>query len=524
MALTRKQLDLVYLGLLAGLGVALAFYATSAYGAGLPTDGMRYISVAESLLKGQGFYDFDQGRLVWFPPLYPLIIAGASLVTRVDVFVVAWYLNVGLWGLNLFLSGWFLRKVFGPGSLYFYLASALVFLSPSALYMHTSVLTEPLFLTFSLLFFFAGSQYLEKKSFQALLWLTLLALGAALLRWAGMSHIVAGGVIVLLAWRNNFKMGALNAAVFGAGSFLPVAAWIYFHNYLPTGTLWGMSSQGNVFVLENLLQAVRKVTYWFIPYRPLLSPDGKTEAVLLLTVVVGLLLAINRPSHWLNWARAYRQPLTGVAMLFTLINFCATTFMAQTKDHRELASDRYYVQSLAFILVIGFLTFEHLIRPHLRFSARQIQIGLVVLVLLWSALPLVRLNKYLQASLQDGEAGYNLHNLRKYHTSDIIAQTKRIAAQEPEASLFSNLPAPVWFFVRKPLVRLIPQNRNWTKDDFKVAMDGWPGNQTGYIIWFTDDPYRVWYKPEDLSLVAELDPVYLGEDGVIYYVSARGQP
>jgi len=271
-----KRLDLVYLGLISILGVAFVFFVTSTYGAGLPTDGMRYISVADSLLKGQGFYDFDQGRLVWFPPLYPLMIAGLALLARADVFIVAWYLNAFLWGVNLFLSGWFLRKVFGAGSIYFYLASAMVFLSPSSLYMHTSILTEPLFLTVSLLFFLASARYLQRPTLDGFIALVFLAIGATLLRWAGLAHVAAGGLIVLWAWRRQVGRSLLWSASFGLLSTAPVAAWIYFHNYLATGTLWGSSSAGNVFVLENALQALRKSTYWFVPYRPLISPDGKS--------------------------------------------------------------------------------------------------------------------------------------------------------------------------------------------------------------------------------------------------------
>jgi hypothetical protein len=96
-----------------------------------------------------------------------------------------------------------------------------------------------------------------------------------------------------------------------------------------------------------------------------------------------------------------------------------------------------------------------------------------------------------------------------------------ILAQEPQTNLFSNLPAPVWFFTRKPLVRLIAENNNWTKEQFKEQMAGWPGDKPGYVIWFESDPYQVWYPPEDLSLIAELHPVYKGSDGVIYYVSTR---
>jgi len=519
----RKHIDLTFLGVVALAGVLLGFYATSKYGAGLPSDSMRYISVSENLLNGQGFIDYDQMRLIWFPPLLPLLIAGLSYLLNADVFLVGWHLNIFLWGLNLFLIGLFLRKVFRNTPVYFYIALLIIFLSPSSLFMHTSILTEPLFLTFSLLFFFVSSQYLEKRNSSALYWMILLAIGASLLRWAGMSHIVVGGLIVLLAWRSNLKTGFLLSALFSFVSFLPVAVWIYFHNYLPTGTLWGSSSKGNVFVVENILQALRKIFYWFVPYRPI-SPEGKLEPVIFLVVMLLVFLILNRKQHWQAWGREFLRPLVLVATLFASLSFVATALMTQTYDHRALGSDRYYALLLAPILVVLFLTFDHLLRPHLRISSAKIHAGLILLFLFWSALPVVRLTKYLQISLKEGEAAYNLHNIRIYHESEIIAQAQSILAQEPQAVFYSNIPAPVWFFTRKPLTSMIPKNRNWSKDDFKESMAGWPYDKPGYVIWFENDPYKVFYPPLDLYLIADIHPVYEASDGTIYYVSARNQP
>ncbi|PWH14919.1 MAG: hypothetical protein DDG60_06880 [Anaerolineae bacterium] len=481
---------------------------------------MRYIAFADNLLKGRGLIDYDQYRLLVFPPLFPLVIAGLSFVTRADVFLVGWYLNIILWGINLFLSGVFFRQVFNDTPIYFYLSLFILFLFPSALYMHTSILTEPLFLTCALLLFFAGSEYIQTRSWRMYGVMIVLGIVASLLRWAGMSHIVVAVLVTLWAWRDNLRAALLHAAGLGILSALPVAAWIYFHNYLPTGTLWGISSAGNVFVIENILQAWRKMFFWFVPYRPI-SPEGKWDAVIFLVFVLLFLLVINHKPAWQAWSRAYRQPLVLTATLFALVSFVSTALMAQTKDHRALLSDRYYALLFPSVLTILFLTFHHLIRPHLRFSVRQINAGLVIVVLLWSALPVNRLVKYIRVSLRDGEAAYNLYNFRKYHQSELIAYARTILEKEPQAILYSNLPAPVWFFTRHLMTYLIPKNEHWSWDDFKQQMAGWPYEKAGYILWFHDDPFRIFYTPSDLYRIAEIYPVYQAADGVIYYVSPR---
>lgn len=523
MMVVRQRLEYFFIITLSLAGTAIALLATSRYGSGLPSDAMRYIAFADNLLKGRGLIDYDQVRLLVFPPLFPGLLAVLSLVTGLDVFLVGWYLNIFLWGFNLFLTGLFLRQALSAMPLYFYLSFLVVVLSPSALLMHTSVLTEPLFLTFSLLLFFAGSAYGATRSLWAWGAMLGIGIGASLLRWAGMGHIVTAGLVILWAWRHHWRAGLLHAGAFGVFAFAPVTAWIYFYNYLPTGTLWGIPSKGNVFVLENILQALRKMFYWFVPYRPL-SVEGKLEPVFALFILLLILLILNRKQHWLAWGREYTRPLVLTASLFALINFVSTALMAQTADHRALSSDRYYALLLPSTLVFLALTFHHLIRPHLPLPNRWINVGLLFFFCLWLVLPFNRLIKYIDRSLQEGEAGYNLYNSRKYHESELIAQARVLLQQEPEAVLYSNIPAPVWFFTRHLMTYMIPRRAEWSWDDFKENMAGWPYDKAGYVLWFEDDPFKIFYTPGDLYRIAEIHPVYRAADGVLYYVSPRAQP
>lgn len=62
---------------LAGFGVVMARQV--AYGPVLGQDAIRYVSIAQNLLAGQGFtWLFDEPYTVW-PPLYPLTLAAATL-------------------------------------------------------------------------------------------------------------------------------------------------------------------------------------------------------------------------------------------------------------------------------------------------------------------------------------------------------------------------------------------------------------------------------------------------------------
>src|SRR6185503_4699721 len=87
----RNNAYWVFLSLLSLVVMVLGGLATAKYGAGVASDSTKYLSVAQNLLNGNGLFDHRGSPLLSWPPLYPMIIAGVSGLTRLDVFVAAWY-------------------------------------------------------------------------------------------------------------------------------------------------------------------------------------------------------------------------------------------------------------------------------------------------------------------------------------------------------------------------------------------------------------------------------------------------
>src|SRR6185436_14554193 len=113
--------------------------ATARYGAGVSSDSVKYMAVAQNILDGNGLYDHRGWPLLSWPPLYSIILAGLAWLTRMDVFILAWYLNILLLGVNLILSGVILQRVFVDKPLYAYLGSLFIFMSISSLRNHATV-------------------------------------------------------------------------------------------------------------------------------------------------------------------------------------------------------------------------------------------------------------------------------------------------------------------------------------------------------------------------------------------------
>ncbi len=228
-----------YLIALSLAGGVLVLLATSLYGAGVSADAAKNLSTAANLLAGQGFFDHAGGPLVYWPPLYPLVLAGISALTGWDVFVSGWYLNVFLMVVNVFLAGLLVYEALRARPIYAYLGVLFVLVSELAARIHANVSSDPLYITFSLAFLLAANRYLEEKSAAALGWMVACAALATLQRWLGASLIAMGGLVILVAhWTDWWRLVLRDGFVLGL-SVLPVGSWIYFHNIRGYGYFLG---------------------------------------------------------------------------------------------------------------------------------------------------------------------------------------------------------------------------------------------------------------------------------------------
>jgi len=167
---TQKKFT-IYLFLLSVFGMVLVYLVTHRFGPGLSTDGSRYLSTAQNLIAGKGLYDYLNIPLTQFPPLYSILIAGISLVTRLDVFVAGQYLNILTFGLVIWLAGYFLFRVFPDGPLFYYFGSAIFTTSVSLIIMASNILSDLLFLAFTLAFLIAATDMLEKGTLGSIIYL-----------------------------------------------------------------------------------------------------------------------------------------------------------------------------------------------------------------------------------------------------------------------------------------------------------------------------------------------------------------
>lgn len=509
----------IFLAILAMIAMILCGAATSKYGAGVASDSAKYLSVAQNLLDGKGLYDHRGSPLLSWPPLYSIILAGLSLLTGLDVFVGGWYLNVFLFGLNLFLSGVIFARAFSAKLLYAYLASLFVLLSISSLRIHAGISSDPLYLTLTLGFLVAVDGYITKRSYSAFAWMILFSVLAPLQRYVGPAVAVTAEVVILIENRKSVRTLLRDGFVLGLSSILPIAWWLIVHNIMTYGSLWGSSGERTVDVLQNTELALTKMLHWFVPYLTSIMPI-LTRPLILLGALALVIYLINRKNKAGGRALVNEFAVSSIypTMLYAIVYFAAVALTIITNEHRDLYSDRYYVILIVPTMIFMFVTFDALLLPHLRSSPRQIAYGLVLIFALWSAYPVYSMTKYLAIAIAWGEpSGFNMYNNRAYREMDIIAEMQRLGEGQPNATVYSNYVDAVWFYTRKPVSALPLADVQNPAETYA----GWPHDKPGYIIWFEPNEYKHYLSPKKIAEFASLKLIFEGHGGKIYYVQSR---
>jgi hypothetical protein len=501
----------VFLSVIVLIAWIMAGVTTSKYGAGVASDSVKYLAVAQSMLDGKGLVNHLGAPLLSWPPLYSITLAGLSLLTGWDVFIAGWYLNLFLIGLNLFMSGVIFFRIFQEKLLYAYLSSIFVLTAVSSLRIHATISSDPLYLTLTLGFLLAIHRYIKAGSYHAFTWMIIFSGLAPMQRYIGMALAVTAIFVIFVENRKNIRLFLRDSFVLGLISALPIGWWLILRNIMTYGTLFGTGNP-TTDVVKNIMLALTKMLHWFVPYHPLLMPI-LTRPWIPVGILALAVFLINKKGNWCNWFNELKESSTYPTLMHGLVYFSAVALTIVTKDHLDLTSDRYYTILLVPTAILMLITFEALIAPHLRLSPQQAGRVAAVMFIVWSAYPVLALDKYLKSAIEIGEpTNYNYYNASEFRDTEIVAAMIKLAEQDPDALIYSNYVDAAWFHTRNP-VSLLPFVNN--------TDEGWPHNKAGYIVWFEPNEFKHYLSPYEIGKFAQLELIHQSESGSIYYVRSR---
>jgi hypothetical protein len=502
---------------LAGFGLIL--WATSLYGAGVSGDAVDYLSTADSLKRGAGFTDFTGEPYIYWPPLYPLLLASLSWILGLDTFIVGGWLNAVCFGVIVMLAGVLLRKTLDQSPFWFFWGSLVVLSALPLVQLAANILSDALFVVLVLLYAFWGCAYLNGPTPKRLLRLSLLAAAAALLRWHGVLLVVSVIVLVLIAQRRNLKIALRDAVWSGVLATLPFGVWVIGRNYRLLGSVMGYRDTGEISILYNLNDAFQKMSHWFLPDQLL----SKVSPLIFLSgAVVVLLLLVARQS-----GRQFFVPLFSADnlpwVIFFALDFCFIMLTSITYDHAAYFDDRYYAPLFIFVVLLMGRILQNFADKFGRIRWSVAARWLFMLALsLWLLYPAYRLYKYAVVSRAQGEPTYNIYNSEHFRESALVVRLLEPSFDKSQP-LYSNYPAAVYFYTRQITLRapLSSSGEPADFDDLYQRYAKWPPEDKAVLIWFLPNDWHYYYHPEDLTAIAEVRIEFSSPDGMIYAVTQR---
>ena len=247
-ARVAQQRFALLLAALSLFAACLVLLRNASYGPAISYDAAIYISVARSLLDGDGFVQFDSRPYTRTAPLFPALLAAAG-APGFDPRDAAGPFNAAVFGLTVFAAGWWLRRrVRSPFLLAF--GCLAVALSAPLVELVSSAMSESAFFLLAVLALHHADRRIGGGGGSALIWAAAFTALACLTRYVGVSLLAAIGLTLALSSGASLRRRWRDAALFIAASAAPLCIWLALPN--PSAPQVGASDYASGFYLSPL--------------------------------------------------------------------------------------------------------------------------------------------------------------------------------------------------------------------------------------------------------------------------------
>ncbi len=220
---------------IAALGGVLVLGREFTFGVTLGADSASFVAAARSLLAGEGLLGFaERHPYVDWPPLYPLLLAAASLGIF-DPVTVAGPLNAIIFGLTVFVVGNYLQQRLESRFLAAWGCLATALAVPLTKWSSWA-LSEPLFVLLTTLALVQTDRFLTEGRLRTLIWAAALSALAWQARYIGGAVPACVGLLLLFHPRAGTTMAqrVRRVTVYSLIVAVPMALWL-LRNLLTTG-------------------------------------------------------------------------------------------------------------------------------------------------------------------------------------------------------------------------------------------------------------------------------------------------
>ena len=223
-------------------------------------DSLIYISVADSLVTGDGITTFSGHSSALWPPFYSISIALVGFL-GVDSVYAGLLVNAVAFGFVIFGTGIWLRKYTGSQALAIG-GAVTVMTSYSLTWLSSNVLSESLFICLTLLALAQLGRLIGSENYRqsAIVWSAVFAALAVVTRYMGITIILTAVILILMHTRLSLSRRLKYVAAYCGISIALLTLWM-FRNWLVIGHPIGnrSASGSRAITLADILRQIGDV-------------------------------------------------------------------------------------------------------------------------------------------------------------------------------------------------------------------------------------------------------------------------
>jgi hypothetical protein len=206
--------------------------------------------VARSFSLGNGLIEFDHVPIVDFPVFYPLFLGTLSFILRLDALSFSPVVNGLMFATVIYLAGSMMNgmKIFSRW--YKLIILSIIVLSPALLEIYPMLWSETLFILLSLIFFITARNYFQQRKNAALIWMAITAGLACITRYAGVTIIGTGCILLIFDSGFQLKKRIRPLLIFGIISCTPLILNL-IRNQMLYGYSTGQRQRGTTSFIDN---------------------------------------------------------------------------------------------------------------------------------------------------------------------------------------------------------------------------------------------------------------------------------
>jgi hypothetical protein len=258
-------------------------------GIGVTPDSVVYLSTAQNIHDHGLINDFTNSPLMDFPAFYPIFLSGIIFLTGRPVMSFGPILDGLLFAGVIWLCGWIMDRFSRPSRWYKHTLLLFILLSPCLLEVYSMIWSETLFLLLSLLFIIGCHRYFQSHSIRSLLLIAVIAGLACVTRYAGLSIIAMGGLLMLCDGRLRWGARKIGHILLFGGVAILFPALNLYRNWLVTDTLAGYREKAIRSLAVNLHDFGSVLCDW-MPFFNERYDWATSLAILFILLITGIFL------------------------------------------------------------------------------------------------------------------------------------------------------------------------------------------------------------------------------------------